>query len=90
MISLTKPLPVPSSDRKIDNTKWTSYKKLWIRLKIIRNEWKKTEDQEIKQKLKSEEIEICEKIVKIAPYLTNAKGESITIPAFPLVLGRKK
>lgn len=85
-----KLLPVPPSlDQKIDNTQWTSYNKLWKRLKIVRNEWKKSKDQKIRETLKSEEVEICKKLVKIAPYLTNGKGEKITVPAFPLILGRR-
>jgi len=83
-------LSVPSSDQEIDNSKWTSYKKLWNRLKIVRSEWTKSKDDKIKQMLKEEEIEISEKLVKIAPYLTNGKGERITVPAFPLIMGRKK
>ena len=83
-------MPVPSSVDQIDNSQWTSYKKLWNRLKIIRGKWKETKDQKIKDELKSEEIEICKKIVAIAPHLTNGKGEKITVPAFPLILGRKK
>ncbi len=83
-------LSVPSSDLEIDNSKWTSYKKLWNRLKIVRSEWNRSNDEKIKQMLKEEEIEISEKIVKIAPYLTNGKGERITVPAFPLIMGNKK
>jgi len=82
-------LPVPSPDQEIDNTKWTSYKKLWNRLKIVRSEWKKSEDKKIKDMLKQQEVEICEKLMKIAPYLTNGKGEKITVPAFVLVMGKK-
>jgi len=83
-------LSVPLSDQEIDNSKWTSYKKLWNRLKIVRSEWSRSKDDKIKQMLKEEEIEICEKLVKIAPYLTNGKGERITVPAFPLIMGQKK
>ncbi len=83
-------LSVPSSDLEIDNSKWTSYKKLWNRLKIVRSEWTKSNDDKIKQMLKEEEIEISKKLVKIAPYLTNGKGERITVPAFPLIMGKKK
>ncbi len=83
-------LSVPSSDLEIDNSKWTSYKKLWNRLKIVRSEWTKSRDDKIRQMLKEEEIEICKKLVKIAPYLTNGKGERITVPAFPLIMGKKK
>ncbi len=83
-------LSVPSPDHEIDNSKWTSYKKLWNRLKIVRSEWTNSGDDKIKQMLKGEEIEISEKLVKIAPYLTNGKGERITVPAFPLIMGKKK
>lgn len=83
-------LSVPSSDLEIDNSKWTSYKKLWNRLKIVRREWTESRDDKIKQMLKEEEIEISEKLVKIAPYLTNGKGERITVPAFPLIMAKKK
>lgn len=83
-------MSVPSSDQEIDNSKWTSYKKLWNRLKIVRSEWTKSKDDKIKRMLKEEEIEISEKLVKIAPYLTNGKGERITVPAFPLIMGKKK
>lgn len=83
-------MPVPSPVHEIDNSQWTSYKKLWNRLKIIRNQWKETKEKELKDMLKAEEIEVCKKIVGIAPFLTNGKGERITIPAFPLILGGKK
>jgi len=83
-------LSVPSPDHEIDNSKWTSYKKLWNRLKIVRNEWKKNEDKKIKEMLKQEEVEICEKLVNIAPYLTKGNGDRITVPAFVLVMGNKK
>lgn len=73
---------------KVDNTKWSSFKKLWISLKIIRKKASTEKDQEIISKLKEEEIEISRKIVEIAPFLTNGKGEHITIPMFPL-LGNK-
>ncbi len=82
-------LPKSPSVHEIDNTQWTSYKKLWSRLKIVRSEWNKIEDEKIRKMLKEEEIEICEKLMKIAPYLTDGKGERITVPAFPLVMGRK-
>jgi len=83
-------LSVPSPDHEIDNSKWTSYKKLWNRLKIVRSEGTKIEDQKIKGMLKEEEVEICEKLMKIAPYLTKGNGERITIPAFVLVMAKKK
>lgn len=81
-------MPVPSSsDHEIDNSQWTSYKKLWNRLKIVRSEWKKVKDEKLKKMLKEEEIEICHSIVKIAPYLTKGNGDRITTPAFPLIMG---
>ncbi len=83
-------LPVSISDHEIDNSKWTSFKKLWNRLKIVRSEWNKSSDIGIKSMLKEEEIEICEKLVEIAPYLTDGKGKRITVPAFPLLMGSKK
>ena len=83
-------LPKSHPDHEIDNSKWTSYKKLWSRLKIVRNEWKRIDDEKIRKLLKEEEIEICEKLVEIAPYLTDGKGKRITPPAFPLVMGKQK
>jgi hypothetical protein len=83
-------LPTSPSLPEIDNSQWTSYKKLWSRLKIVRNEWSRMEDEKIKKMLKEEEIEICEKLVKIAPYLSDGKGKRITVPAFPLVMGTKR
>jgi len=83
-------LPTSPSDHEIDNTKWTSYKKLWSRLKIVRSEWNRIEDEKIRRMLKEEEMEICEKLMNIASYLTDGKGARITVPAFPLVMGKKK
>jgi len=83
-------LSVSSSDHEIDNSKWTSYKKLWNRLKIVRSEWNKSTSDQIKGMLKEEEVEICEKLVSIAPYLTKGNGERITIPAFVLLMGKQK
>ncbi len=40
--------------------------------------------------LKEEEVEICEKLVNIAPYLTKGNGDRITIPAFVLLMGKQK
>lgn len=83
-------MSVPSSGHQIDNSKWTSYKKLWNRLKIVRSEWNKSNSDEIKKMLKQEEVEICEKLVNIAPYLTKGNGDRITIPAFVLLMGKQK
>lgn len=83
-------LPTSPSVHEIDNTKWTSYKKLWSRLKIVRSEWGRIDDEKIRRMLKEEEMEICEKLMNIAPYLTDGKGARITVPAFPLVMGKKK
>ena len=59
-------------------------------MKIVRSEWNGIDDEKIRKMLKEEEIEICEKLMKIAPYLTDGKGARITVPAFPLVMGIKK
>jgi len=83
-------LSVSSSDHEIDNSKWTSYKKLWNRLKIVRSEWNKSTSDQIKGMLKEEEVGICEKLVSIAPYLTKGNGERITVPAFVLLMGKQK
>jgi len=83
-------LSVPSSGHEIDNSKWTSYKKLWNRLKIVRSEWNKSTSDQIKEMLKQEEVEICEKLVSIAPFLTKGNGDRITIPAFVLLMGKQK
>ncbi len=83
-------LSVPLSDHEIDNSKWTSYKKLWNRLKIVRSEGSKIDDEKIKKMLKEEEVEICEKLVSIAPYLTKGNGDRITVPAFVLLMGKQK
>lgn len=56
----------------------------------MRSEWKKIEDEKIKKMLKDEEIEICQSIVEIAPYLTKGNGDRITTPVFPLILGLQK
>ncbi len=59
-------------------------------MKIVRSEWNKSTSDEIKKMLKQEEVEICEKLVNIAPYLTKGNGERITIPAFVLLMGKQK
>lgn len=68
-----------------DNTQWSSFRKLWLRLKIVRNEASKIKDNELVSKFKEEEIEISRKIVNIAPFLTNGKGVHIPIPMFPIL-----
>jgi len=78
-------LPKSLSVAEVDNTQWSSFTKLWMRLKIVRNEAKKINDPELISRFKKEEIEISRKIVKIAPLLTNGKGEHITVPFFPLL-----
>lgn len=74
-----------SKSLSVDNTQWTSFRKLWMRLKIIRNKAKKTKDHLERSKFKQEEIEISKKIKKIAPFLTDKNGVHIPIPQFPLL-----
>ncbi len=70
---------------EINNKNWTPLKKSWLRLKIVRNEAKKIEDQELVSKLKEEEIEISRRIVKLSKTVTDGKGKPITTPFFPLL-----
>jgi len=78
-------LPKTLSVSAIDNKNWTPLKKLWLRLKIVRNEARNCNDSEIVSKLKEEEIEISSKIVKLSKTVTDGKGKRITVPFFPLL-----
>jgi len=69
----------------VNNKNWNSYKKLWKRLKIVRNQAEITADPQIKRESKDEEIEISRKIVAIAKTLTDGKGIPIAIPMFPIL-----
>lgn len=73
----------------VSNENWNSYKKLWKRLKIVRNEAKLTTDSQIKKEKKDEEIEISRKLVSIAKTLTVGKGNPIAIPMFPILGSRQ-
>lgn len=86
---MRKVLPKQVQVTNVNNKDWTPYKKLWKRLKIIRNEAMLTTDPEIKKEKKDEEIEISRKIVAIAKTLTNGKGVPIAVPMFP-ILGSKQ
>lgn len=72
-----------SESLSVDNTQWTSYKKLWMKLKITRKKAKSASNKEEQIKLKQEEIEISKKIRKIARFLTDKNGVHIPIPVFP-------
>jgi len=78
-------LPKTLSVSTIDNKNWTPLKKLWLKLKIVRNEAKKCKDNELISKLKEEEILVSRKIVKLSKTVTDGKGKPITIPFFPLL-----
>lgn len=82
---------MPSQVAVVNENKknWNSYKKLWKRMKIIRNQANLCKDPEIQKELKTEEIEVSRKIVLIAKTLTDSKGNPIAIPLFP-VLGSKQ
>ena len=82
-------MSVLSVSLPVDNSQWTSYKKLWMKLKIVRNKAKKEKDPKLKQELKEEEIEISKKLRKIAPLLTDRKGTHIAIPMFPILGGQQ-
>lgn len=82
-------LPSTLSLTNVNNKNWTALKKLWKRLKIIRNQAKLTTDDQIKNELKDEEIEISKKIVRLSKTVTDGKGKPITTPFFPL-LGSKQ
>jgi len=69
----------------VSNKDWNSYKKLWKRLKIVRNEAMLTTDPQMQKEKKDEEIEISRKIVNIAKTLTDGKGIPIAIPMFPIL-----
>jgi len=60
--------------KQINNTNWTSYKKLWKKYKIER-----------KNGNKLEEIKIAKKIVDIAKTITDGKGKPITVPFFAIL-----
>lgn len=82
-------LPQEIQVTSVNNENWNSFKKLWKRLKIIRNEAMLTTDPEIKKEKKDEETEISRKLVSIAKTLTDGKGNPIPIPMFP-ILGSKQ
>lgn len=76
-------------DKQINNENWNSLKKLWLKLKICRNQAKQTDSDEIRSMLKKEEIETSRKIVKLSKTVRDGKGNSIAIPFFP-ILGSKQ
>jgi len=82
-------LPSTLSLTNVNNKNWTALKKLWKRLKIIRNQANLTTDAQVKKELKDEEIEISKKIVELSKTVTDGKGKPIAIPFFPL-LGSKQ
>jgi len=73
----------------IDNKNWTPLKKLWRKLKIIRQLWKVEINEERKNYLKTWEIEISRTIVNLSKTVTDGKGNRIDIPFFP-VLGSEQ
>lgn len=81
-------LPKQIQVTKVGNKDWNSYKKLWKRLKIVRNEAKLITDPKLQKEKKNEEIEISRKIVTIAKTLTvRRKGKDVPIPVpmFPIL-----
>ena len=78
-------LPKTLSVSTIDNKNWTPLKKLWLKLKIIRNQARNCKDPEIVSKLKEEEIEVSGKIVKLSKTVTDGNGKRITVPFFALL-----
>jgi hypothetical protein len=82
---MEKVLPKEIQVMSVNNKDWNSYKKLWKRLKIVRNEAMLTTDPQFKKEKKDEEIEISRKIVNIAKTLTDGKGVAIAVPMFPIL-----
>ena len=76
-------------DKGMNNENWNSLKKLWLKLKIVRNQAKQSDSKEIINMLKKEEIETSRKIVKLSKTVRNGKGDKIAIPFFA-ILGSKQ
>ncbi len=72
-------------DKQINNENWNSLKKLWLKLKIVRNQAKQTDSDEIRNTLKKDEINTSRKIVKLSKTVRDGKGNSIAIPFFPIL-----
>ena len=70
---------------EINNENWTPLKKLWRKLKMIRNLGTVETDSARKDYLKHWEIEIARKIVNLSKTVTDGKGERIAIPFFPIL-----
>lgn len=76
-------------DTQINNVNWTSLKKNWKRLKIIRSQARNTKNKEIEKILKDEEIEISLTIRQLSDTVTDGKGNKITVPVFPILGGNQ-
>lgn len=76
-------------DTKINNVNWTSLKKNWKRLKIIRSQARNAKNKEVKRVLKDEEIEISLTIRQLSDTVTDGKGNKIAVPLFPILGGKQ-
>ena len=68
---------------------WTSLKKNWKRLKIIRSQARNTKNKEVKRVLKDEEIEISLTIRQLSDTVTDGKGNKIAVPLSPILGGKQ-
>lgn len=71
--------------KEVNNENWNSLKKLWLKLKIVRNQAKITKSEGRRNMLKKEEIETSRKIVKLSKTVRDGKGNSIAIPFFAIL-----